>query len=251
MADLFGWFCGHYNGFGYFVLFDGASVSCAAKRYCCPCDIIWGLDWIGTAQIDGVVWALEVEVKFYLIAVLFSCFLLSGSSVLFAILFCLSLVGAQWGFDGLFFAKYVLFMLCSSSFYLFSRGVIRGGRFSINILVLFLIFSLFVNAELRQNYFFALLVFAAAYFFRRKLKGGRIFDFLADISYPLYVPHTAFGYVGLRWMMGMGVVAEVALFTQVVLSMALAYGIHKMIEGPTHRMGRDKMQRLLFGAKPT
>ena len=100
-------------------------------------------------------------------------------------------------------------------------------------------FAICSDKELNFSYFTALVLFFTCYWLREKIKGNRILDFFADISYPLYVFHAAFGYVGMRIMMGAGINALLALTLQTVTTVGIAFAIHKFVEAPSHKLGKN------------
>jgi peptidoglycan/LPS O-acetylase OafA/YrhL len=94
------------------------------------------------------------------------------------------------------------------------------------------------SLALAWSYLFALSTFSFAYYFPNLFKGNRVFDFLANISYPLYVVHGVFGYVGLRIMLDLGLNAEASLVLVTSSCLLLAWFIHVLIERPTQRLGK-------------
>lgn len=65
-----------------------------------------------------------------------------------------------------------------------------------------------------------------------------MFDFLANISYPLYACHGAFGIVGIRIMIDQGIGPILALIIQTAITLLLSWVIHKAVENPTHILGK-------------
>ena len=62
--------------------------------------------------------------------------------------------------------------------------------------------------------------------------------FFADISYPLYVVHGVPGYVLLLVLLNDGWPPAAAILLVTSASIAIAYAVHRLIEGPTHRIGK-------------
>jgi peptidoglycan/LPS O-acetylase OafA/YrhL len=89
------------------------------------------------------------------------------------------------------------------------------------------------------NYFYALIVFAACYALRHKFKPSRLLDFLADISYPLYLVHSIIGYAIIRYATSRGLPALPAECLAFVVVVALAYLIHVVVEMPTANFGKS------------
>jgi peptidoglycan/LPS O-acetylase OafA/YrhL len=62
--------------------------------------------------------------------------------------------------------------------------------------------------------------------------------FLANVSYPLYALHATMGYLGIRWMIDEGIPPLAALGLQTAIALLLAWITHKLVEMPTHRLGK-------------
>lgn len=88
------------------------------------------------------------------------------------------------------------------------------------------------------SYAFALLTFAFAYSFPNIFKSNRVFDFLADISYSLYVIHGVAGYVALRIMLDMGFKAWSSLLIVTTTCLLLSWLLHVLIESPSQKLGK-------------
>jgi peptidoglycan/LPS O-acetylase OafA/YrhL len=213
-------------------------------------------DWLGHHQIDGVVWTLEIEAKFYLFILVFwvairDCrllplFIIAGAAILAAPLgvtydMTLGAVGIP---NFLYPLPYLSFMGIGISFSYHFRG-------RLHIIGLFLVaaalFATFAYSLSFQPYGqssiiafgYALVLFGGMYFFAPAWTGGRTVSFFANISFPLYASHAAFGYVSLAVMIGMlGWNPLIALAVQFVAAILLAWIVHRRIEVPTHQFGK-------------
>ncbi len=211
-------------------------------------------DWFGiSAPLDGVVWTLEVEIKFYLVVLL--CWSMIGRGKLLPI-FALGLatVAAANLYPGnhnppsplaafAFPIKYVFFMMIGVLFNYNFRGLLSLERlFAISVVALFVFgYSCLTEGwqvEVIVSYFAAFALFTTFYLLARDWSGGPVFDFLANISYPLYACHGALGIVGMRIMIDQGVSAIPALIIQTLVTLLLSWIIHKAIENPTHILGK-------------
>jgi len=211
-------------------------------------------DWFGSAApLDGVVWTLEVEIKFYLVVLL--CWSLIGrgkllpmlalgiSTVLAANLYPVNnhTTGALAAF--VYPIKYIFYMMIGVAFNYHFRGQLSLERlFAITTGMLCVFgYSCFIEGwqvEVIVSYFAAFALFTTFYLLAREWNGGPVFTFLADISYPLYACHGAFGIVGMRIMVDQGISAIPALAIQTVITLMLSWIIHKAIENPTHFLGK-------------
>jgi peptidoglycan/LPS O-acetylase OafA/YrhL len=69
-------------------------------------------------------------------------------------------------------------------------------------------------------------------------------DFVAGISFPLYVVHQALGYALLSVLVGHGVRPVLAMPAVVAVVVVLAWVLHRLVEMPTHRLGQRWSRRL-------
>lgn len=217
-------------------------------------------DWIGLPQIGGVIWTLEVEVKFYLLVAIAGASLCAGRRTTF-LLFGLatpliSLLHVtfpdKWNppDNFLFSIKYLTFMLIGTVFNLHIRSMISARRAVTMGTLLFCSFAISSDIELRANYFVALMLFTVCYLLRERIHGGRFLTFFASISYPIYAMHAAFGFIGMRTLIGAGIPPYAALPVQLCATVLLAFLIHVWVESPTHKIGR-KLSREIAGRPST
>ncbi|WP_050994888.1 acyltransferase family protein [Bradyrhizobium liaoningense] len=220
------------------------------------------------APIDGVVWTLEVEVKFYLVCAVIAPLLRRHSKLTFLIpvllfipaLFFWSYTSglknpSEYSFTIPFaFAKcaqYIVFMFIGVAFHYSYMGRMRFDQLiGVTILMLGLMYTLWVNGRDIEppayvfDYVLALAIFGACMKFRSLFRGGRLIRFFADISYPLYVCHCIAGYVALRVLLELGLTAWAAHVIVLASVVMTAWLIHVTIEKPSHRLGRSLMARL-------
>jgi peptidoglycan/LPS O-acetylase OafA/YrhL len=181
-------------------------------------------DFAWVPSVDGIVWTLEIEVKFYVLAMLLAGALRGGrvipilataagitafsiavsnlpgwlhnGSQIFRVFYALHLSGQM-----------VCYMLIGTIFNLLYRGMVSPKVFILSVVVLF--GALAVQWPLGNlagaflpgitSYAIALAFFAAAYFGRRFfVNTPSSIRWFADVSYPLYVIHGAAGYVIMR-----------------------------------------------------
>ncbi len=219
-------------------------------------------DLLHSKSIDGIVWTLEMEIKFYIIAIFAARLLRNGSLKIFFI--PLLLVGSallvtsslattvsdtyalshlQYGY--FFVAHTLIFMFIGVIFHYAFRKLIHPMTAALLILLLFFIFTLkpsgiaFENiAQQEISYAAALSTFAFAFHYQALFRGNRLFNFLANISYPLYVIHGITGYVLLRILLDQGCNASLALLLTTTLALTIAFVLHRYIERPSQQLGR-------------
>lgn len=219
-------------------------------------DLMW------SRSIDGIVWTLEIEMKFYLLCAALSVFFRQQSLKVFFVplfLFISSLcineiipilqtkcrLAWQLSMTYMTLAQYVIYMFIGVVFHYLYRARIDSNRAYLCIGGLYTLFCVqwwagpySANLTVAWSYAFALLTFCFAYSFPYLFRSNPAFDFLADISYPLYVIHGVPGYVLLRIMLEAGVKAWFSLLTVTSLFIFLSWLIHNYIENPTRKYGR-------------
>lgn len=225
-------------------------------------DVLW------SRSIDGVVWTLEIEIKFYMLCAVFIGFFRSYSlkvflipAALFVIFLCVNRLLPGWGVSnasawklGMVYAnvsQYVIYMFIGTVFHYLHQAKIGPDRAYFGIGVLFLMFCVHwligpysQNLSVAWSYAFALVFFSFAYSFPALFGSGKVVDFLANISYPMYVVHGVAGYVGLRLLLEKGVLGWVALLLVTSLCILLSWGVHRLIEIPSQLVGRRVARRV-------
>lgn len=227
-------------------------------------DVVW------VAGIDGIIWTLDIEVKFYLVCALASVLLSAGRPLLFAMPLALSLLAVlaapsvtwllkagnpSYGYVYTLCAsiQYLDFMFIGVAFNFLYRRHLSPKLFLAIVAALFIAMAAIcwrastVPFNLMLTYGIALLVFAAAFVFPSVCKSRPLTDFLASISYPLYVVHGVLGYAVLRLTAGAGCPAWLAIFAAVVSAIAVATTIHYAVESPAHSAGRALAARFRSG----
>lgn len=213
-------------------------------------------DLFGVPAIDGIVWTLEIEIKFYLSCVVIWQGLKHGrlAVFLFPVLIALaSIVGNQVLINSLvpypalvsliyavsFSGQFIVFIFIGVIFNFHYRRLLPPVH---ACLLLGLMFGLFMtvwalspNAGMLPrgwSYLAAVVTFWLCYAFRGLLPKSRMLSLLADISYPLYVVHGVAGYVGLRILLDQGVSPLVSLLLTTVTALVLSWVLHRTIEKP-------------------
>ncbi|WP_439112242.1 acyltransferase family protein [Hydrogenophaga sp.] len=233
-------------------------------------DIAW------SRGIDGVVWTLEIEMKFYLVcAMLIVWFRQQSLKVFFApaALFAFALYlnwkipvwsktntsAWQLAMTYLTVSQYIIYMFIGVMFHYLKRGMIDANKAWLGICGLFAMFCIHwwagpysENLGVAWSYAFALLAFAFSYSFPNIFKSNRMFDFLADVSYPLYVIHGVAGYVALRIMLDMGIKAWISLLIVTASCLLVSWLLHILIESPSQKFAKKISAKLSNSSiKPT
>ena len=220
---------------------------------------------IGALGVDFVNWTLAIEVKFYgLMAILrplivrklvWPLLLYAAGALALNILQRRGAIHLPTQLVAE--AMYVAFMLPGTLFhYHFSRAlstrrlVLGCGTLLAMAAACWKLGPMADQFPLKTlNYFYAFGVFAAAYAARRGFRRTSLFDFFADISYPLYLVHSLVGfsvmsYLILAWRVPYAISAVVA-FGLVVL---IAWVLHISVESASIAAGRRLAVALKAGA---
>ena len=220
-------------------------------------------DILGTTNIDGIIWTLEIEVKFYLICILIAPLIRQGSIKTFiAPALIVALSAATWflvdpTFESvlgrmMFAGLVIIFMFIGVTFYYARAGILSRRNAVLICMTLFFAFAALMPITPGMPRYFiwsfaaALLVFSISFAWPWLFKKRATTDFLAKISYPLYATHAVFGYTLLAVMIESSVDPNLALLSATVASVALAYLLHLIVEVPTmsKRTNASKPQKL-------
>lgn len=229
-------------------------------------DLLW------STNIDGVIWTLEIEMKFYLVCAAAIVWFRRKSPLVFAVPAILALIGsyaasqlASWqapapaayrfGLGLTHAIPYLVFMFIGTLFHFLHTASLRAqpalfiGTFLFATFAWLLMTGMFSGeATLLWNYALAVLLFGFAASFPRCFRATRLGNFFADISYPLYAVHGVAGYVAMRLLLDAGVSAWASLAAATAAALALAWLLHVAVEVPSDRFGKRLAQRLQSGA---
>ncbi|MFZ6871665.1 acyltransferase family protein [Undibacterium sp. Di27W] len=219
-------------------------------------------DFFLLPSVDLVNWTLVVELKFYLVAACLSPAIRQGK-ILPLFIFSLSLLMLNWFLNSTYSTAvsaellsvlkllasgfvYVQFMLIGLFFYYSYQQKISNKNLIFCVLLQLMIFALTWSHSSIQDqfpivtriYFYGFALFALAYIFRNKFRKNRCFDFLADISFPLYLVHSLAGYVMIKILMFYACPFYFSVLLALLVVTAMAYAIHVFVEMPTNSLGK-------------
>ncbi|MDR6857577.1 peptidoglycan/LPS O-acetylase OafA/YrhL [Variovorax guangxiensis] len=216
--------------------------------------------------IDGIIWTLNIELKFYLVCLLAIPLFRRGSLKVFLIPLALSMlawlaIGPVAAAGGSTAARgsvlwlaifFIDFMFVGVVFHFWIRRWLsfwQGLALVAALLVaMHLVWwkSLPIKFEYAWSYGASLIFFSIAFRLRAStlFKPRRLTEFFADISYPLYVVHGVLGFAIIRVALAAGWPASAALAIAACLTVALAAAIHFIVETPTHKWGRRMAQHV-------
>jgi len=211
----------------------------------------------GMPSLDFVCWSLGVEVKFY---VVFASILLFGRRahqvmvlvVAFLALCCSAAYLATHGSGQASLFSYLIsdmrfmtFMFLGCLFYyvLYDELTVRTAlAYGAVIYALFLIVSAFYEATffgpLATNYTYALVLFSVCYLLRQRFRDNKVIDFVADVSFPLYLVHSTIGYVTMPILIDRGIPYTFAWMICLGLALCVAFLVHRYVELPVNAFGK-------------
>lgn len=219
-------------------------------------DIMW------SRNIDGVIWTLEVEVKFYIICLLAIALFKKRSLWVFVLPAVILAITAASNFyspilksdypeaykqatNFMYAAPYLVFMFIGVVFHYLHSDTINRYVASILVVSIFGVMwltwtnSYFADqASLIYSYGYGLLTFSFAFIFPGFFKGNPVLNFLAKISYPLYVVHSLAGYLIIRVLLEQGIAPILAIAGALICVIPLAYALHLCVEAPSMRLER-------------
>lgn len=216
----------------------------------------WVRDLFHYAYIDGSVWTLEVQIKFYILAILL--WTLGSKNYLDKIvIFTLVMSVVAYVYFGMIEdrestayyltivarknLKYYLLILlgtCVYSFYKKEISWIKALVYS-GVMLGFFWSPLFFSPDISKMagytagfFIFSYLVLRHPFYHPSEGILRRFFDWAAGISYPLYVGHVLPGYVMMFMAVESGVSVYWGILVALIYSLVMATFVHKKIELP-------------------
>jgi peptidoglycan/LPS O-acetylase OafA/YrhL len=238
----------------------------------CLLQLLFVRDLVGVPSVDGIVWTLEIEAKFYvLIAVLASAVrdgrvtpivatagLLALGAVALAhtpIASAVPLVHPLYGLAQS--AQTISYMLIGTLINYLYRGYLSWPMACALAALLFGGMSLqWIIGPMASgaaagiaSYAIALGVFVVAYIARQRMRAApAALIWLADISYPLYAVHGLAGYVLMRVAYGAGLGIGACIAVAMGYALLAAWALRRAVELPTQLYGRSFARRLAHWA---
>lgn len=212
-------------------------------------------------NIDAVVWTLEIEVKFYLLCGIFIHLFKKRSLKVFLIPLGLLLIallarkfthsyspkGKYYAYETIYVAQFLIYTFIGVAYYYLYQKIIRLPTAIGLSLLLFYFFYALISKSIYGVYLFSMslsmVTFLVGYYFPRVFPSNRLFNYLADVSYPLYAIHCVGGWVFIRILLDFNLPAWLAITITTVCAYALATVLHHWIEVPMQQYGKDYFKR--------
>ena len=211
----------------------------------------------GIPSLDFVCWSLAVEIKFYVVVALIflagrQAHQVIATSVGFIALCCVAAYYSTHGSgqESAFLhlvsdMRYMTLMFLGCVFYYVLYGEL-GTKAALGygaiIYALFVTINAFYENELFgplvKNYTYAMALFWACYLLRNRFRDNKILDFLADISFPLYLIHSMIGYVTMPILIDKGISYTFAWMISLGLAVLVAFLVHRYVEVPVNAFGK-------------
>jgi peptidoglycan/LPS O-acetylase OafA/YrhL len=227
----------------------------------------------GRFDILSVAWTLQIEMKFYLLAPLFYMALRRGT--LLPLLLCgLAVACVFWNATGFCNnvdvacwdhyrfsvrmlwedAMHMVYMLMGSVIYAHYRKLIPNWQAIGGVAFLFGCYNVAALAMpipkggQHLPYLWGLIIFLSLYSLRNRVRLTLPFQFLADISYSLYVVHPLVGYVMMQLLMAAGLPYPAAFAVALTLVLGIAWAMHVYVEAPMIALGK-RLGNAWFGSR--
>ena len=223
-------------------------------------------EWFLTPYVNPVVWTLAVEIKFYLLCGVIA-WLVGLHRALPIVGLCTALAGYVVLTEGRFQAladdhwhlfiaastiavnaKFLIFLFIGVCFYNLFRGSWDVPKFLAMTSVLGGLYAAATltgpdpepfKRVLLLTYAIAFVLFLAAYVARARLPYSRAWNYLCDVSYPLYAVHYL---VGMMLLSGFATLHDspyLALLATLVCVFAIVAVVHRYVEEPAMRWGKQ------------
>lgn len=214
----------------------------------------------GYPLIDGIVWTLEIEIKFYLLCFITRTWLVEKPIkfiLLIIILALLSLVLMNYRHFietvfierpmRIFFKtmKFVCFMgLGCLLSYIYQKKITIRKTFIYSLILAVLYFGHFIHTgkhavEWKEivSYSLAYLLFATCYALREKFLNSGIMAYIGKISYSLYLVHGVPGFVMIYWIISQDIKPFTAIIITIFCLLLVAKVFYWLVENNSIKRG--------------
>ena len=216
---------------------------------------------LNNGYVDLVNWTLAIEVKFYVLMAILRPWVLRGRVLPLVGFSLLAVAGAAAQQHRMVhvpaqFSDELMcigFMQIGTVFHYRMAGLIgRAKAIGTGAVLLGLFVACWRVGPIQEqfpivmvNYLYGFAIFGVAYMARERFRPRRWLDFLADISFPLYLIHSVLGYSMMTFLIhGLGFSYGPALAVTLVAIISFAWVLHEWVERPTLVIGKRLARRL-------
>lgn len=224
-------------------------------------------DHFQSPNIDGIIWTLEVEVKFYIVAALLSPLFQKKSLIILLVpvflvffskiymhydpILAASMPMAAWLLRPFAFSsQFLCLMFIGATFHLLFVNAVGVRTAVIFIAVGYACFSYLwsdfasdASVGAFVGYSVSIIIFSASIRFSPYFRPHPVTTFFANISYPLYVVHAVAGYIIMYALLLNGWYPGWAILSATAISVTVATLLHYLVERPTQAIGRGYSER--------
>ncbi|WP_456634287.1 acyltransferase family protein [Bradyrhizobium sp. USDA 10063] len=218
-------------------------------------------DFLWVKNLDGIVWTLEIELKFYVVCAVIGPWLRDGSLKVFAVpvlLFAIALflgnylpISPSIHLNTVALSSpFLAFMFIGVAFNYYHRNLLDARNTLTLVLALLTAFAvaefygMFKLREHIPSYCLAVFLFALAMKHSKLIARVPTLPFWSRISYPLYVVHGVAGYALMTVMLAYGIRAWLCIIVAFSAATLCSLALHYLIEAPTHKLGKTFAARI-------
>lgn len=221
-----------------------------------------------TRTIDLVNWTLSIEIKFYIISAILYSFIRKSNPLPILVFSICVLCFTEWypaaksiiHFTNFNFSieslkgelMIVCFMFIGTFFHFhFNEKMTTTQFLCCSVALLLVVLMCWTHNEWSPgipntplNYVYGLCVFTLAYTLRKYFRPFAPLDFIAKISYPLYITHSLISYSIMRIAMDNNISFYFALILAISIVIGISYLLHITIETKSIEVGKHFVRKL-------
>lgn len=207
-------------------------------------------------SIDYLNWTLIVEVYFYVtFAVFFTCYLVKHPQKIFIYPVLILIIGILLQqrkiYSFLWITPYLIFMSIGTIiFQHYMKRIVRKQMvkyIGITLCCMFIYIYIYHKTSIHSylvNYLLALIIFILCYIYNDKLPYSKFINFIAEISYPLYIIHGVGSYAIMSISYTKYSSMPLSLLASLCFSLGFALLLHYTIENPTIKLGNKLAKKI-------
>ncbi len=227
-------------------------------------------DIAGYSSMDFVNWSLTIEIAFYITFAVLACaksktkdekmlnLMMIAMTTLMVFYFVIKFMSFSlpaWVLTSIYRSKFIDYMCIGYAFFLHFQGKISLRKLIALSSVFFVLFwvEMLIEEDINQmkvigtNYAYGLTIFSICYALKNRFEKVKVLDFLADVSYPLYLLHATCGYALISVLLDLNFGMNASFIISLIVLLFFAWSMHRLIEVPFNNIGK----KLTIKAAPT